>query len=84
MVIASPVGAYFRGVQQLTDAAFDVPLDWLEKRLQRELTPDEKAQIEAMGGLDKLMERLKQLFDDIGTMVMGQMEDAGNTGSTGN
>jgi uncharacterized protein with von Willebrand factor type A (vWA) domain len=57
-------GAYFRGVQQLTDAAFDVPLDWLEKRLQRELTPDEKAQIEAMGGLDKLMERLKQLFDE--------------------
>jgi uncharacterized protein len=57
-------GAYFRGVQQLTDAAFDLPLDWLEKRLQRELTADEKAQIEAMGGLDKLMERLKQLFDE--------------------
>jgi hypothetical protein len=57
-------GAYFRGVRQLTDAAFDLPLDWLEKRLQRELTADEKAQIEAMGGLDKLMERLKQLFDE--------------------
>ena len=57
-------GAYFRGAQQLTDAAFDLPLDWLEKRLQRELTADEKAQIEAMGGLDKLMERLKQLFDE--------------------
>jgi len=57
-------GAYFRGVQQLTDAAFDLPLDWLEKRLQRELTADEKARIEAMGGLDKLMERLKQLFDE--------------------
>jgi len=57
-------GAYFRGVQQLTDAAFDLPLDWLEKRLRRELTADEKARIEAMGGLDKLMERLKQLFDE--------------------
>jgi uncharacterized protein with von Willebrand factor type A (vWA) domain len=57
-------GAYFRGVQQLTDAAFELPLDWLEKRLQRELSADEKAQIEAMGGLDKLMERLKQLFDE--------------------
>lgn len=57
-------GAYFRGVQQLTDAAFELPLDWLEKRLQRELTADEKAQIEAMGGLDKLMERLKELFDE--------------------
>ena len=57
-------GAYFRGVQQLTDAALELPLDWLEKRLQRELTADEKAQIEAMGGLDKLMERLKELFDE--------------------
>ena len=57
-------GAYFRGVQQLTDAAFELPLDWLEKRLRRELTADEKARIEAMGGLDKLMERLKQLFDE--------------------
>ena len=32
-------GAYFRGVQQLTDAAFELPLDWLEQRLRRELTP---------------------------------------------
>lgn len=57
-------GAYFRGVQQLTDAAFELPLDWLEQRLRRELTAEEKAQIEAMGGLDKLMERLKELFDE--------------------
>jgi uncharacterized protein with von Willebrand factor type A (vWA) domain len=57
-------GAYFRGVQQLTDEAFELPLDWLEQRLRRQLTAEEKAQIEAMGGLDKLMERLKELFDE--------------------
>ncbi|RDU96490.1 vWA domain-containing protein [Trinickia dinghuensis] len=57
-------GAYFRGVQQLPSDALEVPLDWLEQRLRRELTPEEKAQIEAMGGLDKLMERLKELFDE--------------------
>ncbi|MGN6651346.1 vWA domain-containing protein [Trinickia sp.] len=57
-------GAYFRGVQQLTDEAFELPLDWLEQRLRRQLTDEEKAQIEAMGGLDKLMERLKELFDE--------------------
>ncbi|WP_206953241.1 vWA domain-containing protein [Trinickia acidisoli] len=57
-------GAYFRGVQQLTDAAFALPLDWLEQRLRRELTAEEKAQIDAMGGIDKLMERLKALFDE--------------------
>jgi uncharacterized protein with von Willebrand factor type A (vWA) domain len=53
-------GAYFHGVSALPSDAFDIPLDWLEKRLERELSPDEKAQIEAMGGLDKLMERLKR------------------------
>lgn len=56
--------AYFRGVESLTEAAFEVPPAWLRKRLERELTPEEKAAVEAMGGLDKLMERLKQLFEE--------------------
>jgi uncharacterized protein with von Willebrand factor type A (vWA) domain len=41
-----------------------VPLDWLRKRMQRELSPEDKARIEALGGLDKLMERLKALFEE--------------------
>ncbi|RQS97829.1 VWA domain-containing protein [Burkholderia contaminans] len=57
-------GAYFHGVSALPSEAFDIPLDWLEKRLERELSPEEKAQIAAMGGLDKLMERLKALLDE--------------------
>lgn len=57
-------GAYFNGVAKASELAFDVPLDWLKKKLQRDLSPEEKAQIEAMGGIDKLMERLKQLFDE--------------------
>ncbi|MFN5233616.1 MAG: hypothetical protein ACK5CK_03775, partial [Burkholderiaceae bacterium] len=39
-------GYYFHGAQTLFDKAPDVPLDWLIKRLQRELTPEQKAQIE--------------------------------------
>ncbi|AJC21850.1 vWA domain-containing protein [Pandoraea pulmonicola] len=57
-------GAYFKGVQQIVDASGEVPLDWLEKRMQRELSPEDKARIEALGGLDKLMERLKALFEE--------------------
>jgi uncharacterized protein with von Willebrand factor type A (vWA) domain len=56
--------AYFHGAAALTETAFDLPPEWLKKRLEREFTAEEKAQIEAMGGLDKLMERLKQLFDE--------------------
>ncbi|AKC70227.1 vWA domain-containing protein [Pandoraea oxalativorans] len=57
-------GAYFKGVQHIVDASGEVPLDWLKKRMQRELSPEDKARIQALGGLDKLMERLKQLFDE--------------------
>ena len=57
-------GAYFNGVAAKSELALDVPLDWLKKKLQRDLSPEEKAQIEAMGGLDKLMERLKELFEE--------------------
>ncbi|ALS62575.1 MULTISPECIES: vWA domain-containing protein [Pandoraea] len=57
-------GAYFKGVQQLVDASGEVPLDWLKKRMERELSPEDKARIQALGGLDKLMERLKELFEE--------------------
>ena len=57
-------GAYFRGVEATAEALVAVPPEWLKQRLEREFTPEEKAAIEAMGGLDKLMQRLKELFDE--------------------
>ncbi len=57
-------GAYFKGVQAIPGIDVDLPLDWLARRLQREFTAEEKAAIEAMGGLDKLMERLRQLLEE--------------------
>lgn len=56
--------AYFKGVESLIDWKSDIPLDWLQKTLERELSAEEKAKIEAMGGLEKLMERLKQLLEE--------------------
>ncbi|MEN9807786.1 MAG: hypothetical protein RL756_2306 [Pseudomonadota bacterium] len=57
-------GAYFKGVQAIPGIDLDLPLDWLRRQLQREFTPQEKAAIEALGGLDKLLERLKQLLEE--------------------
>ena len=57
-------GAYFKGVESLAELNPDVPLEWLKKNLQRTLSPEEKALIEKLGGLDKLMERLKALLDE--------------------
>lgn len=56
-------GHYFHGAQQLFDKAPEIPLDWLMKRMQRELTPEQRAKLEKLG-YDKLMERLKQLLDE--------------------
>ncbi|MFP5411745.1 MAG: vWA domain-containing protein, partial [Gammaproteobacteria bacterium] len=55
---------YFKGVQAIQGIDVNVPLEWLKRQLQREFTAEEKAAIEAMGGLDKLMERLKELLEE--------------------
>lgn len=40
--------------------AVDIPEDWLRKMAEKHLSAEEKAEIEAMGGFDKLMETLKE------------------------
>jgi uncharacterized protein with von Willebrand factor type A (vWA) domain len=56
--------ASFAGLESISDQqvmdAVDIPADWLEKLAEKHLTPEEKAEIEATGGFDALMERLKQ------------------------
>ena len=54
----------FKGLEAISDAevleAIDLPGDWLAKLAEKHLTADEKAQIAALGGFDKVMETLKQ------------------------
>ncbi|MEM8851526.1 MAG: VWA domain-containing protein [Pseudomonadota bacterium] len=40
--------------------AIDLPPDWLQKQAEKHLTPEERAEIEALGGFDKLMETLRE------------------------
>jgi uncharacterized protein with von Willebrand factor type A (vWA) domain len=56
-------GAYFKGVEMLTDFAADEPMEWLKKILENELTPEQKAAIEKMGW-DELMETLKKRLEE--------------------
>lgn len=56
-------GAYFKGVELVTDFTQDIPLEWLKKTLERELTPEQKAAIEKMGW-DELMETLKKRLEE--------------------
>ena len=40
--------------------AVELPADWLTKMAEKHLTEEEKAEIEALGGFEKLMETLKE------------------------
>src|SRR5674476_562753 len=54
-------GQVFKGLEMLGEAANpEIPAEWLKKLADKYLTEEEKKQIEAMGGLDKLLETLKQ------------------------
>jgi uncharacterized protein with von Willebrand factor type A (vWA) domain len=55
--------AYFKGVETLTDLGREMPLDWLRRTLELELSPEQKAAIEAMGW-DELMETLRKRFEE--------------------
>ncbi len=44
--------------------AVDLPADWLEKLAEKHLTDAEKAEVQALGGFDKLMETLRKRLEE--------------------
>lgn len=58
-------GHVFKGLENTADAVdAQIPAEWLRALTEKFLTEEEKAQIEALGGWDKLMETLKQRLDE--------------------
>ena len=54
-------GHVFKGLETVQEGiTADIPAEWLKALTEKFLTEEEKAQIEAMGGFDKLMEALAQ------------------------
>ena len=52
---------YFENVEALDElSSHEIPNEWLRKQLESMLTDEEKAKIEALGGLEKLMEEFKK------------------------
>ncbi len=56
--------AAFEGLEQISMEqvleAVNIPADWLEKMAEKHLSEEERKEIEALGGFDKLMETLKE------------------------
>src|SRR6266436_5104196 len=58
-------GEYIKGIESIADALFkEIPAEWLRKEFERLLTDAEKAEIEALGGLDKLLETLRKRLEE--------------------
>jgi uncharacterized protein with von Willebrand factor type A (vWA) domain len=60
-------GKVFSGIESVgagEEPSLDVPEDWLKLLNEKFLTDEEKAEIEALGGFDKLMATLKQRLEE--------------------
>src|ERR1700720_369737 len=54
-------GHVFKGLDYISDAlSAEIPAEWLRKLTEKHLTEEEKKLIEALGGLDKLLETLRK------------------------
>lgn len=59
-------GHVFKGLEYLSDifGTADIPEEWLRALAEKMLTEEEKAEIEALGGWEKLMEELKKRLEE--------------------
>lgn len=56
-------GLYFKGIDTIFEKHPEIPLEWLTKRMERELSDEQKAALEKFG-YDKLMDRLQELLKE--------------------
>jgi uncharacterized protein with von Willebrand factor type A (vWA) domain len=58
-------GFYFKDLESLDDVIEAlIPDDWLRAEFMKQLSDEEKAKIESLGGLDKLIEEFKKRLDE--------------------
>jgi len=55
---------HFKGVETLLGQTPEIPLEWLLKQAELNLSPEEKAMVEALGGWEKLMEEFKKRLEE--------------------
>lgn len=56
--------SYFKGIEHIITISPDIPSEWLEKRLQRVLSDEEKAALQKLGGTEALKKRLEELLKE--------------------
>lgn len=76
----------FEGLEHITldqvVDAMDLPKEWLEKLAEKHLSAQERAEIEALGGFDKLMETLKKRLEEQKDRHQGGSKWIGTAGTS--
>ena len=75
-------GEYFKGVEHLMGAEADIPLEWLLKQAELNLSPEEKALIESLGGWEKLMAELRKRLEEQKGRHQGGSKMIGTAGTS--
>ena len=75
-------GHCFNGIESPIDPQQALPEAWLQKLAERFLTAEEKQQILALGGWEKLMERLRQLLAEQKERHQGGSKWIGTAGTS--
>ncbi|MBL4617433.1 MAG: VWA domain-containing protein [Robiginitomaculum sp.] len=77
-------GHVFKGLESVSDIVDEaqIPEDWLRKLAEKFLTDEEKAEIEAMGGWDKLMETLAKRLKEQEKRHQGGNKMIGTAGTS--
>ena len=74
---------YFENIQIIDEMAlYQIPDEWLRKQLESMLSDEEKAQIEALGGLEKLMEEFRKRMEEQGKRHEGGSKWIGTGGTS--
>ncbi len=73
---------YFKGVQSLDELMGEVPDEWLKKLAEKNLSDEEKAMIESLGGFEKLMETLKERLEEQKKRHQGGSKWVGTAGTS--
>ena len=78
--------ASFSGLDEISAQdvlnAVDIPDEWLRKMAEKHLSPEERAQIEALGGFDALMDTLKKRLEEQNGRHQGGNKWIGTAGTS--
>lgn len=75
--------AYFKGIENLDDLMQQlIPEDWLRKEFEKQLSEEEKAKIDSLGGLEELIKAFKDRLENQKERHQGGNRQIGTGGTS--